>query len=62
MTTNNLQRQERTVPAHFEMLQDMDNRLFLKIHTPGTSTIVEVTDCDLDEICEKIREKPTRVR
>jgi hypothetical protein len=62
MATNNLQQQERTVPAHFEMLQDFDDRLFLKIHTTGTSTIVEVTDCDLDEICEKIREEPTRVR
>ena len=61
MTTNNLQQQESTVPASFEMLEDR-GRLFLKIHTLGTSTIVEVTDCDLDEVCAKIREEPTRVR
>jgi hypothetical protein len=61
MTTNNLQQQESTVPASFELLEDR-GRLFLKIHTPGTSTIVEVTDCDLDKVCEKLHEEPTQVR
>jgi hypothetical protein len=61
MITNDSNAKEKTVPAKFEMLKGPDSRTFLKIHTPGTSTIVEVTDTAFDELCQKLHEEPTSV-